>query len=42
MSEPASQRPTRVVVDLDALTHNLAAIREHVRVPVMGIVMAYA
>jgi len=42
MSEPASQRPTRVVVDLDALTHNLAAIRAHVRVPVMGIVKANA
>ena len=38
MSDPASQRPTRVLVDLDALTHNLAVIRAHVRVPVMGIV----
>ena len=42
MSEPASQRPTRVVVDLGALSHNLAAIRERVRVPVMGIVKANA
>ena len=42
MSEPASQRPTRVVVDLGALTHNLGAIRERVRVPVMGIVKANA
>ena len=42
MSEPASQRPTRIRVDLDALSHNLGAIREHVRVPVMGIVKANA
>ena len=42
MSEPASQRPTRVVVDLGALSHNLAAIRQRVRVPVMGIVKANA
>lgn len=42
MSEPASQRPTRVVVDLDALSHNLAAIGDRVRVPVMGIVKANA
>ena len=42
MTEPASQRPTRVLVDLDALSHNLAAIRAHVRVPVMGIVKANA
>jgi alanine racemase len=42
MSEPASQRPTRVIVDLDALSHNLDAIRERVRVPVMGIVKANA
>jgi alanine racemase len=42
MSEPASQRPTRVVVDLDALSHNLAAIRGRVGVPVMGIVKANA
>ena len=34
--------PTRVVVDLGALSHNLAAIRERVRVPVMGIVKANA
>jgi alanine racemase len=42
MSETASQRPTRVVVDLDALSHNLAAIRGRVGVPVMGIVKANA
>ena len=42
MSEPASQRPTRIRVDLDALSHNLTAIRERVRVPVMGIVKANA
>jgi alanine racemase len=42
MSEPASQRPTRIRVDLDALSHNLSAIRERVRVPVMGIVKANA
>ena len=38
----ASQRPTRILVDLDALSHNLAAIRARVRVPVMGIVKANA
>ena len=37
-----SQRPTRIVVDLDALTHNLQAIRAHVQVPVMAIVKANA
>ena len=37
-----SQRPTRIVVDLDALSHNLQAIRAHVRVPVMAIVKANA
>jgi alanine racemase len=37
-----TQRPTRILVDLDALSHNLAAIRAHVRVPVMGIVKANA
>ena len=37
-----SQRPTRILVDLDALTHNLAAIRGRVGVPVMGIVKANA
>lgn len=40
--EVTSQRPTRIVVDLDALTHNLGAIRERVGVPVMGIVKANA
>lgn len=38
----ATQRPTRILVDLDALSHNLAAIRAHVGVPVMGIVKANA
>jgi alanine racemase len=37
-----SQRPTRVLVDLDAISHNLAAIRGRVGVPVMGIVKANA
>ena len=37
-----SQRPTRILVDLDAITHNLASIRRHVGVPVMGIVKANA
>ncbi len=42
MSDPVTQRPTRIVVDLDALTHNLRNIRAHVGVPVMGIVKANA
>ena len=42
MSDPVSQRPTRIRVDLDALTHNLRNIRAHVGVPVMGIVKANA
>lgn len=37
-----TQRPTRILVDLDAITHNLAAIRARVGVPVMGIVKAQA
>lgn len=37
-----SQRPTRIRVDLDALTHNLSALRAHAGVPVMGIVKANA
>lgn len=37
-----SQRPTRIVVDLDVLADNLRAIRAHVGVPVMGIVKANA
>ena len=40
MSEIASQRPSRIVVDLDAIGHNLHAIRARVGVPVMGIVKA--
>lgn len=42
MSEIASQRPSRIVVDLDAIGHNLQAIRAQVGVPVMGIVKANA
>ncbi len=42
MSEPLSQRPTRIKVDLDAITHNLRAIGAHVGVPVMPIVKANA
>lgn len=37
-----SQRPTRIVVDLDALSHNLQVIHAHVQVPVMAIVKANA
>lgn len=42
MSLHSAERPTRVVVDLDALSHNLAAIRARVGVPVMGVVKANA
>jgi alanine racemase len=42
MNDLASQRPTRIVVDLDALALNLRSIRAHVGVPVMGIVKANA
>lgn len=38
----ASDRPTRIRVDLDALAHNLHALRAHAGVPVMGIVKANA
>jgi alanine racemase len=38
----ASDRPTRIRVDLDALTHNLHALRAKAGVPVMGIVKANA
>jgi alanine racemase len=37
-----SGRPTRIVVDLDAIGHNLAAIRARTRVPVMAVVKANA
>lgn len=37
-----SERPTRIVVDLDHLAFNLRSIRAHVGVPVMGIVKANA
>jgi len=42
MPPAVSERPTRITVDLDHLTHNLHAIRAHVGVPVMGIVKANA
>lgn len=42
MSDLISQRPSRIKVDLDAITHNLRAIRAHVGVPVMAIVKANA
>ncbi|MEL1264583.1 alanine racemase [Pseudoxanthomonas putridarboris] len=38
----AGDRPTRIRVDLDALTHNLHALQRHARAPVMGIVKADA
>lgn len=40
MSRALEDRPTRIRVDLDALSHNLDRIRRHVGVPVMGIVKA--
>jgi alanine racemase len=40
--EAFGQRPTRIRIDLDALTHNLRALRAHAGVPVMGIVKANA
>lgn len=40
--DPLSQRPSRIRVDLDRLSHNLRSIRAHVGVPVMGIVKANA
>ncbi len=42
MTTSANDRPTRIRVSLDAIGHNLAAIRDHVRVPVMAIVKANA
>ena len=42
MSTPFTQRPTRILVDLDAIAGNLRAIAAHVRVPVMPIVKANA
>ncbi|MFY2765034.1 alanine racemase [Arenimonas sp. MALMAid1274] len=39
---PVGQRPTRVRVDLDALTHNLHALRAHAGVPLMAVVKANA
>ncbi|MGV8923497.1 MAG: alanine racemase [Thermomonas sp.] len=42
MSDLLSQRPTRIVIDLEAIIHNLQAISTHVDVPVMAIVKANA
>lgn len=42
MNDSVSQRPTRIVVDLDALAGNLRAIRARVGVPVMAILKANA
>lgn len=42
MSDLLSQRPTRINIDLGAITHNLREIRAHVRVPVIAIVKANA
>jgi alanine racemase len=42
MPPAASERPTRIVVDLDNLGFNLRSIRAHVDVPVMAIVKANA
>ena len=44
MSEAAieSGRPTRIVVDLDAIAHNLGAVRARTGVPVMAVVKANA
>ena len=38
----ANDRPTRIRVDLDALSHNFHALQAHAGVPVMGIVKANA
>ena len=42
MSDLTNQRPTRIRVDLDALAHNLTAIRARTGTAVMGIVKANA
>ncbi len=42
MTTPFTQRPTRIRVDLDAISDNLRAIGAHARVPVMPIVKANA
>jgi alanine racemase len=42
MTISATERPTRIVVDLDRVAGNLASIRAHVGVPVMAIVKANA
>lgn len=42
MNDALQQRPTRIVVDLDALTDNFNAIHQRVGVPVMAILKANA
>ena len=42
MTEPMSERPTRIVVDLSALSDNMQAIGAQVGVPVMPIIKAIA
>ncbi len=42
MTEPMSERPTRIVVDLSALSDNMQAIGAQVGVPVMPIIKANA
>lgn len=42
MTDLTQQRPTRIHVDLPSIGNNLARIRAHCRVPVMGIVKADA
>ncbi|WP_240099396.1 alanine racemase [Thermomonas flagellata] len=42
MSDPLIERPSRIVVDLDAIAGNLQAIRARVQRPVMAIVKANA
>jgi len=42
MSDPTNQRPTRIRIDLDALAHNLEAIRGRTGTAVMGIIKANA
>ena len=42
MSHLVIQRPTKIEVNLDHLTHNLQQIRKRVHIPIMGIVKANA
>ena len=41
-AQAVGQRPTRIRVDLGALSHNLRVLRAHAGVPVMGVVKANA